>query len=230
MKKLITLSLALFAVLSVNAQREYRDGVYYIKEVSGNRIKVSKRERPKFYLEDNRVFSNGVNYDDVIENNSTIKNVLVKDCETINYFHVNEVKENHYYINGDCRGYNYLPRSDCRASYDGYNQLPQNDEKWFFYFHINSDYLINKEELGHLINYAKENPTAEFYIDSYADAATGSSQINLELSKRRSNSIVNILLAEGINRNRIFVKYHGSYEQVYNTNYLNRCVTIKALK
>ena len=96
-----------------------------------------------------------------------------------------------------------------------------------FYFQINSDYLTNTSEIGHLIEYAKRNQYSQLYIDAYSDRDTGDEQYNMELSKRRADRIVGILLTEGINPDRLNIKYHGSVNQIYRTNNLNRCVTVK---
>jgi len=100
------------------------------------------------------------------------------------------------------------------------------DDKWFFFFRLNSDYLTNREELGHLIDYARTNPYSSFYIDAYADAETGDYETNMRISQMRANAIISVLLREGVSRNRLFVQHHGSVSQPYKTNNLNRCVTV----
>lgn len=195
-------------------------------------------------------------YDDVIQEEQVVKNTLVRHQQVINYYHVNEVKENHYFLNhnpyyGRVVHRHYTPRRTVFYTntysryphavnreysaietpdnyYNSYEHVENVGNKWFFYFQLNSDYLTNKEELGHLIDYAKTNYNAIFYIDSYADAETGSQEYNMDISKRRANAIINILLNEGINKNRLFVRNHGCYVQEYKTNNFNRCVTVKS--
>jgi len=239
MKKSLLFALALGAVLSANAQREYQDGVYTVVGQRGNKIDVTKgrcqTQQPQFYIEDNTQCFNG--YDDVIENESSVKNVLVKDYQTINYYHENVVKENHYYVSNRPVYRRTAPRSSISVegrytyrrpveSFNDYQQL-SDDNKWFFFFQLNSDFLTNSEELGHLIDYALSNPRCKLYIDSYADALTGSESYNMEISQRRANTVINYLIREGVNRNRLFVKCHGCVSQPYNNNNLNRCVTVK---
>ena len=190
-------------------------------------------------------------FDEVIDEVSTVKNVLVRNKEVVNYYHDNVVVENHYNMNGRAVGYaRYTPRrpmnhstrqrvvvprrvtSSSYAPVHTYKQ-PQytyldgeGDGKWFFFFQLNSDYLTNREELGHLIDYANAHPYSSFYIDAYADAETGGYEANMRISQMRANAIISVLLKEGISKNRLFVQHHGSVKQPYRTNNLNRCVTV----
>ena len=249
MKKIITLAMVSLLCASVSAQ-EYR-----VVGRHGNKVDISKddvfyRPQPQqqpMFIDNDVTFVDG--YDDVIIDEQVVENKLVKHQKTVNYYHVNEVKENHYYIDNTPR---YVPRA--RRTYstqrvvttprvvnsgyrqvepiydDGYYSLnAQQDNKWFFFFQFNSSYLTNREELGHLIDYAKSNPYSSLYIDSYADAETGTEEQNMTISKRRADTIINFLLNEGVDRSRLFVKNHGCVNQVYNTNNLNRCVTVKVV-
>ena len=197
-------------------------------------------------VEDSR---NVTQFDEVVEGTASVKNVLVRNKEVVNYYHDNVVVENHYNINGRPVGYaRYAPRRQMhypsrkviipRRSASHYTPVecyeqPQytclgndNNNKWFFFFQFNSDFLTNREELGHLIDYAKTNPYTYFYVDAYADAETGGYDANMRISQMRANTIISVLLREGISRNRIFVQHHGSVSQPYRTNNLNRCVTV----
>lgn len=238
MKKSLLFALALFAAMSASAQREYQDGVYTIIGQRGNKVDVTKGGRcqqPQYYIEDNTQCINS--YDDVIETESSVKNVLVKDYQTINYYHENVVKENHYYVNNRPVYHRATPRRVIpRESYSNYepvqsfnyNHQVSDGNKWFFFFQFNSDYITNREELGHLIDYAKSNPYTSLYIDSYADAETGTLAQNESISKRRASAVINFLLREGISIDRLYVKHHGCINQPYSTNNLNRCVTVKS--
>ena len=231
MRKLV-LALALIASLSVNAQvngyREYCDEVYLN---SKNADCIDK-------------------YDEVEEVCDEVVNKLVIHNVVKNVYHVNgRVEENHYTLSGRPVGYiGRVPRpirhysqravvipTRSRVSYEPvqtfdniqYNSVSECcDNKWVFFFQINSDYLTNKEELGHLIDYAKSNPSSVFYIDAYADIETGGYDTNLRISKMRANAVIGFLIREGVNKNRLFVNYHGSTDQPYRTNNLNRCVTV----
>ena len=189
-------------------------------------------------------------FDEVIDEVSTVKNVLVRNKEVVNYYHDNVVVENHYNMNGRAVGYaRYIPRRPVSHATSNRVVIPRrvtssyahtktyekhkyiclegsDDDKWFFFFRLNSDYLTNREELGHLIDYARTNPYSSFYIDAYADAETGGYEANMRISQMRANAIISVLLREGISKNRLFVQHHGSVKQPYRTNNLNRCVTV----
>jgi hypothetical protein len=188
-------------------------------------------------------------FDDVVDEVSTVRNVLVRNKEVVNYYHDNVVVENHYNISRRPIGYaRYFPRryGYCPTRYvtivprENIYYVPTRtdrnsqyisvgakcDNKWFFFFDLNSSFLKNKEEIGHLIDYAKSNPYSVFYIDAYADVETGDYNTNIQISQMRANTIINILLGEGISNKRLFVQYHGSVTQPYRTNNLNRCVTV----
>jgi outer membrane protein OmpA-like peptidoglycan-associated protein len=210
-------------------------------------------------------------YDDVINEENVVRNTLVRHQEVDNYYHVNEVKENHYYLNGSnnvcCYYYphysryrpyyrHYYPtrrivyvnrpttvvryvnqerdnafykQEHTTNNYSKYTNIGNYENKWYFYFQLNSDRLTEKEEIGHLIDYAKSHTNMSFYIDSYADANTGTYEYNMDLSERRAKTIINILINEGISGSRLFVRNHGSSSQNYNTNNLNRHVVVKAV-
>ena len=191
-------------------------------------------------------------FDEVVDEVSTVKNVLVRNKEVINYWHDKVVEENHYNVNGRVVGYaRYSPRRSVSHATSNRVVIPrrvtatssyapvqtyeqpqytcldsEGDGKWFFFFQLNSDFLTNREELGHLIDYARTNPYSTFYIDAYADAGTGGYETNMRISQMRANAIISVLLREGVSKNRLFVQHHGSVNQPYRTNNLNRCVTV----
>jgi outer membrane protein OmpA-like peptidoglycan-associated protein len=118
----------------------------------------------------------------------------------------------------------YMQNTFQRSDYNRISQ--ETNKKWFFSFDINSHIIKNREVLMYLIDYAKSNPYTHFYIDAYADAGTGNYEINKRLSELRAYAVINVLINEGIENNRINVKCHGSSAQVYNTNDLNRGVIV----
>jgi len=225
MKKQITFLLAILMAIPLFAQKEYR-----IIRQYGNKIEVSDDAVYQRFPMAETVIN------EVVETENVVKNVLVRDYQTINYYHEPIVKENHFYIGGRYKRY-VNPRRVYLSRYSGYSQVEYgyekvqhlDNEKWYFFFQYNSDYLTNKEELGHLIDYAKSNEYAVFYIDAYADAETGTKTYNLNISARRANAVINALINEGISSDRLFVKYHGCTNQPYRTNNLNRCVTVKSV-
>lgn len=75
---------------------------------------------------------------------------------------------------------------------------------------------IGKTELDTLALFLKENKTVKMKISSHTDSR-GNSAYNLDLSKKRSESCVNYIIAKGINRDRIAVENYGE------TKLLNQC-------
>ena len=62
--------------------------------------------------------SNVVVYDNVIEDEQVVQNTLVKHQKTINYYHVNETRENHYYLD------NGLPHYYLHQRANNYRKRP----------------------------------------------------------------------------------------------------------
>lgn len=94
-------------------------------------------------------------------------------------------------------------------------------------FMINSDKIMPSEEINiyNMAQWLKANPKERIVIAGYADRDTGSSDYNLELSKKRAEAVAGVLVGKyGINANRLVVKYDGSDVQPYGTNDWNRIV------
>ncbi len=88
--------------------------------------------------------------------------------------------------------------------------------------------VISQQEMINVYNVAqwmKENPDVQVTVAGYADAGTGTSKYNLELSKRRAEAVRNALINDyGINADRITMKAEGSAVQPYEKNDWNRIV------
>ena len=194
-----------------------------------------------------------VYFDEVVEKDDVKKNVLVRHNEVINVYHERNVKVNNYSYNPLNRRIKYkLPRNrraicveeyyredvyehhDCRKPCtNGYENVGSracedskyDNKKWLFFFDFNSSYVRNKEELGHLIDYAKYY-SGNIYIDAYGDEQTGNFYSNEEIAKKRANSVINYLIMEGIDPRRMYVRYIGCVSQPYGNNNLNRCVIV----
>ena len=70
--------------------------------------------------------------------------------------------------------------------------------------------------------YLEKHPAAKVTVTGYADADTGNSRINGELSKKRANNVAEILKAKGVAADRITVDYKGDTVQPYTTPEENR--------
>ncbi|GHT02900.1 hypothetical protein AGMMS49525_07100 [Bacteroidia bacterium] len=74
--------------------------------------------------------------------------------------------------------------------------------------------------------YLKSHPGAKLELASYADGKTGTKAVNLALSKRRSESVAQVLIKKyGISKDRLIKKHYGSEVQPFTENDWNR-VTI----
>ena len=94
-------------------------------------------------------------------------------------------------------------------------------------FKINSSEIMPTEEVNiyNMAQWMKANPDQKVVIGGYADKDTGTSEYNMQLSKKRAEVVYKVLTEKyGINPNRLVVKYDGSDVQPYSTNDWNRIV------
>lgn len=94
-------------------------------------------------------------------------------------------------------------------------------------FNINSDEILPTEEVNiyNMAQWLKSNPDQKVVICGYADKDTGTSEYNMELSKKRADVVYKVLTQKyGIDPSRLDVKYDGSNVQPYSTNDWNRIV------
>ncbi|MBD5309084.1 MAG: OmpA family protein [Muribaculaceae bacterium] len=94
-------------------------------------------------------------------------------------------------------------------------------------FTINSDKIMPTEEVNvyNMAEWLKANPDEKVVIVGYADRDTGTSEYNMQLSKKRADAVANALINQyGIDSSRLIVKYDGSDQQPYSTNDWNRIV------
>lgn len=94
-------------------------------------------------------------------------------------------------------------------------------------FLIDSDVIMETEEVNifNMAEWMKANPKENVVIVGYADKDTGTSEYNMELSKKRADAVANALVEKyGIDKSRLTVKYDGSDSQPYSTNDWNRIV------
>lgn len=94
-------------------------------------------------------------------------------------------------------------------------------------FKINSDVITPEEEVNvyNMAAWLKANNKENVTIIGYADKDTGTSEYNMELSKRRADAVADQLVNKyGISRDRLIIKYDGSDVQPYEINDWNRIV------
>lgn len=83
---------------------------------------------------------------------------------------------------------------------------------------------MEKVNVYNLAQWMKGND-AKVVITGYADKGTGTSNFNMQLSKKRADAVCNMLVKQyGINPNRLIVKADGSNVQPYEINNWNRIV------
>ena len=88
-------------------------------------------------------------------------------------------------------------------------------------------YEIQPSERGKIndaIAYLKANPDSKLLLIGYADKLTGNTSYNLNLSRKRVESVANEIKRGGISANRLLVEWKGDKEQPYAQNEWNRVV------
>jgi outer membrane protein OmpA-like peptidoglycan-associated protein len=88
--------------------------------------------------------------------------------------------------------------------------------------------------LNEILQLLRERPNLNLIIEGHTDS-TGTEKYNLDLSQRRSQSVVNWLLEHQINRSRVVPKGHGEAEPISSNNTeagraLNRRVQISEMR
>ncbi len=99
------------------------------------------------------------------------------------------------------------------------------------FFALGSSTPSQNEEakISQLAQWLKEHPTAKVDITSFADKATGTAKINMNLSQKRSATIVKLLTEKyGIDASRISSDYKGDTVQPFNENEKNRVTLVFA--
>ena len=94
-------------------------------------------------------------------------------------------------------------------------------------FSINSAKISNTEKINvyNVAEWMKANEDQNVMITGYADKDTGTSDYNMQLSKKRAEAVYDMLVNEyGINANRLATDAKGSDVQPYNVNNWNRIV------
>ncbi len=92
------------------------------------------------------------------------------------------------------------------------------DENSGVYFATNQSNINNESEksLNKLVEIFKEYPKTNIVVEGHTDS-TGSETYNMELSKKRSMSVTDFLIKNGIDSNRLITKWFGE-EQPKHTN------------
>ncbi|WP_378174201.1 OmpA family protein [Aquimarina sp. SS2-1] len=93
------------------------------------------------------------------------------------------------------------------------------DENSGVYFETNK-YNINtksRENLNKLVNVFKEYPDTNIIVEGHTDSS-GDDAYNMELSKKRANSVTSFLISQGIDKDRLTTYYHGETMPKYDNS------------
>ena len=84
-------------------------------------------------------------------------------------------------------------------------------------------------QIANIVAFAHDNPQARILIEGYADDRTGSPDYNLSLSRKRAQSVYDLLVKAGISPDRLEAVGHGSAVQVYEQSDWNRVAIVNAV-
>lgn len=99
-------------------------------------------------------------------------------------------------------------------------------------FKINSAEIAEdqKANLENIATYLKDNEDIKISVTGYADANTGTAEYNQQLSEKRAEAIMNVLINQyGIKSSRLTVNAQGSSVQQYKENDWNRATVIMSI-
>ncbi|WP_445012627.1 OmpA family protein [Aquimarina mycalae] len=84
------------------------------------------------------------------------------------------------------------------------------DENSGVYFDTNKSNINTKsrENLDKLVRIFKEYPDTNIIVDGHTDSS-GDDAYNMELSKKRANSVTSYLISQGISKTRLTTYFHG---------------------
>ncbi len=92
------------------------------------------------------------------------------------------------------------------------------------FFTINANTITPEEakKVQEIVDFMKANPNSTVSVTGHADKGTGNAKLNMRLSQRRANAVVNLLKKKGIPASRIKSDYKGDTVQPFAENDKNR--------
>ncbi len=81
--------------------------------------------------------------------------------------------------------------------------------------------MANLKTLSDVI---KDNPNRKFNVMGYADAGTGSKELNQKLSEQRAKNVADVLVKNGVNRSQLVIKGMGGVNTHHGSPFLDRVV------
>lgn len=115
---------------------------------------------------------------------------------------------------------------------EGVNDIP-NVASHAIFFNLGSAVVSPQEiiNLGFMVDQLKDYPELKLKLTGYADAATGSVEVNRRVSLKRAEAVVDVLVQKyGIARSRILSTEAAGGVDKFEKEYLNRMVMIEAVK
>ncbi len=111
-------------------------------------------------------------------------------------------------------------------------QLPETtkSQKGVVLFRIGKS-TVAPEQLIHVYtvaNFLKEHPETQVQVTGYADAETGTPEVNQAISQKRALAVAELLIGMGISSERIATDSKGAEVQPFQTNEWNRVVIMVA--
>lgn len=99
------------------------------------------------------------------------------------------------------------------------------------FFNIGSAKVSPQEEVNirFLAKQMNQDTTTQYTITGYADSATGSAQLNKELSEKRAQAVIEALVKAGVDRSRLTVASEGGVA-MFDKDFLNRAVIVESKK
>ena len=96
------------------------------------------------------------------------------------------------------------------------------------FFDLNKSVIRDDQilTLNRLVSYLRNNPDIRIQLDGYADRATGTPEINQELSEQRVAAVRQFIVSRGIANARVKTAAHGDTVQPF-TGVKNRVVTCR---
>lgn len=120
-----------------------------------------------------------------------------------------------------------------QANTEKQNTQPQKEEQAATYsseiFYSINQMMVptgEKQKIDQLLEWAKNHPDARIIVTGYADAGTGTAQINLRTSRNRAQNLTQLLIRSGIDKDRIITEAKGDTVQPFKENDMNRVVII----
>ncbi len=97
-------------------------------------------------------------------------------------------------------------------------------------FGVQRTAIDNEDFVDEIVIWYNRHKGAKISLKGYADKETGNSRLNMQLSQKRINNVVESLIRKGVPRKDIVAKAYGDTAQPFAENEKNRCVLVEVHK